>query len=53
MEQGRIIERGSHRELLNLGGAYARMWALQQKEEAKELERAQDVRLTEPIAAVG
>ena len=53
MEQGRIIERGSHRELLNLGGTYARMWALQQEEEAKELERAQDVRLTEPIAAVG
>src|SRR5919109_1009366 len=53
MEQGRIIERGSHRELLDLGGAYARMWALQQEEEAKELERAQDVRLTEPIAAVG
>ena len=53
MEQGRIIERGSHRELLDLGGAYARMWALQQEEEAKELEHAQDVRLTEPIAAVG
>jgi hypothetical protein len=40
-------------ELLDLGGAYVRMWALQQEEEAKELERAQDVRLTEPIAAVG
>jgi ATP-binding cassette subfamily B protein len=53
MEQGRIIERGSHRELLDLGGAYARMWALQQEEEAKELGHAQDVRLTEPIAAVG
>ncbi|HZC01691.1 MAG TPA: ATP-binding cassette domain-containing protein, partial [Gammaproteobacteria bacterium] len=53
MEQGRIIERGSHRELLDLGGAYARMWALQQEEEAKDLERAQDERLTEPIAAVG
>ena len=46
MEQGSIIERGSHRELLDLGGAYARMWALQQEEEAKELERAQEVRLT-------
>ncbi|MFH0351852.1 MAG: ABCB family ABC transporter ATP-binding protein/permease [Chromatiales bacterium] len=53
MEQGSIIERGSHRELLDLGGAYARMWALQQEEEAKELERAQEVRLTEPIVAVG
>jgi hypothetical protein len=48
-----LLTRRRHRELLNLGGAYARMWALQQKEEAKELERAQDVRLTEPIAAVG
>ena len=53
MEQGSIIERGSHRELLDLGGAYARMWALQQEEEAKELERAQEARLTEPIVAVG
>lgn len=53
MEQGSIIERGSHRELLDLGGAYARMWALQQEEEAKELEHAKKVRLTEPIVAVG
>jgi ATP-binding cassette subfamily B protein len=33
MEQGRIIERGSHRELLARQGAYAQMWALQQQEE--------------------
>ncbi len=32
MEGGRIVERGSHRELLAAGGAYARMWALQQQE---------------------
>ncbi|MDP2227312.1 MAG: ABC transporter ATP-binding protein/permease [Moraxellaceae bacterium] len=32
MEQGRVIERGRHRELLELGGSYARMWALQQAE---------------------
>jgi ATP-binding cassette subfamily B protein len=32
MEAGRIIERGTHRELLDGGGAYARMWALQQQE---------------------
>jgi ATP-binding cassette subfamily B protein len=32
---GRIIERGAHRELLEAGGEYARMWALQQQEEAR------------------
>jgi ATP-binding cassette subfamily B protein len=33
LEGGRIIERGTHRNLLELaGGAYARMWALQQEE---------------------
>jgi ATP-binding cassette, subfamily B, heavy metal transporter len=35
MDQGRIIERGTHGELLARGGAYAQMWALQQREEAK------------------
>lgn len=32
MDQGRIIERGSHQQLLTTNGAYARMWALQQQE---------------------
>ena len=36
MEGGRIIERGSHRELLERNGAYAQMWALQQQEESKQ-----------------
>jgi ABC-type transport system involved in cytochrome bd biosynthesis fused ATPase/permease subunit len=36
MEGGRIVERGSHRELLERGEVYARMWALQQQEEAKQ-----------------
>ncbi|MEQ1683241.1 MAG: ABC transporter ATP-binding protein/permease [Burkholderiaceae bacterium] len=30
MEQGRILERGSHAELLELDGRYADMWRLQQ-----------------------
>jgi ATP-binding cassette subfamily B protein len=34
MDHGRIIERGSHRDLLEAAGAYAQMWALQQQEEA-------------------
>jgi ATP-binding cassette subfamily B protein len=36
MDAGRIVERGTHRELLERGGAYAQMWALQQREEAGE-----------------
>jgi ATP-binding cassette subfamily B protein len=34
MEGGMIIERGSHPALLETGGRYAQMWALQQQEEA-------------------
>ena len=30
MEAGRVIERGTHNQLLALGGRYAQMWALQQ-----------------------
>ncbi|MCM5570803.1 ABC transporter ATP-binding protein/permease [Burkholderiaceae bacterium FT117] len=33
MAGGRIVERGTHRELLRAGGEYARLWALQQREE--------------------
>ena len=36
MEQGRILERGTHAELLELRGRYAQMWQLQQsRDEAK------------------
>lgn len=37
MEQGRIIERGTHTELLRLAGVYAHLWALQ-LEEKKSVE---------------
>ena len=33
MDGGRIVERGTHRALLEAGGQYAQMWALQQQEE--------------------
>jgi len=32
MDKGRIVERGTHRELLAQQGLYAQMWALQQQE---------------------
>ena len=34
LDQGHIVERGHHTDLLARGGAYARMWQLQQQEEA-------------------
>jgi ATP-binding cassette subfamily B protein len=48
MDHGRIVERGSHRELLDAGGVYAQMWALQQQEEEAAGDRADDER---PAAA--
>jgi len=30
MDAGTIVERGTHAELMNAGGRYASMWALQQ-----------------------
>ena len=33
MDQGSIVERGTHRELLAQQGLYAQMWSLQQQEE--------------------
>ncbi|MFN7086229.1 MAG: ABCB family ABC transporter ATP-binding protein/permease [Burkholderiales bacterium] len=35
MDHGRIVERGSHQQLLARGGVYAQMWALQQREDEK------------------
>jgi ATP-binding cassette subfamily B protein len=34
LDHGRIVERGTHQELLARGGAYAQMWALQRQEDA-------------------
>ena len=40
MENGRIVERGSHPQLLERQGAYARLWTLQQEERGSELPEA-------------
>ena len=41
MEAGRIVEHGSHTELLRAGGLYAEMWNRQQSEESDRQEAAE------------
>lgn len=36
LDAGRIVERGTHRELIERDGRYAKMWALQQSESGSE-----------------
>jgi ATP-binding cassette subfamily B protein len=36
LQSGRIVERGTHRQLLEAQGEYARMWALQQQQAQAE-----------------
>jgi ATP-binding cassette subfamily B protein len=38
MDAGRIVEQGTHQELLTSAGMYARLWTLQQEEARHELE---------------
>jgi ATP-binding cassette subfamily B protein len=40
MEHGRVVEQGDHAALLALGGRYAEMWELQQKERREAIEVA-------------
>ena len=39
MEKGRLVERGTHRELLEAGGTYARLWSLQQDDAHEGLDQ--------------
>jgi len=50
LEAGRVVERGGHAALIAAGGAYARMWRLQQDEAAVEEER-RDVGFADPRGA--
>ncbi|HVW65492.1 MAG TPA: ABC transporter ATP-binding protein/permease [Nitrosospira sp.] len=50
MDNGRIIERGTHLELLAADGAYAHMWRLQQQEEQAHL-RSPAIPAEEPLPA--
>ena len=38
MDHGRIVERGTHSELLASDGLYSQMWALQQSHESGDQE---------------
>jgi ABC-type multidrug transport system fused ATPase/permease subunit len=40
MENGRVIEQGTHQALLQAAGHYAGMWELQQQEETQQQESA-------------
>jgi ATP-binding cassette, subfamily B, heavy metal transporter len=41
LDEGRIVERGTHGELLRRGGTYAEMWARQQSEVEEQAEAAE------------
>jgi ABC-type transport system involved in Fe-S cluster assembly fused permease/ATPase subunit len=47
LDAGRIVERGTHRELLDKNGAFAQMWALQQQEQAQSAAKV----VVAPVAA--
>ncbi|HTS53054.1 MAG TPA: ABC transporter ATP-binding protein/permease [Burkholderiales bacterium] len=53
MEHGRIVERGTHRALLDREGSYAQMWALQQREEEQLREELETPSRAPAIARAG
>lgn len=53
MDHGRIIERGTHRLLLEREGMYAQMWALQQREAERGRENEQVASAEPAIVSAG
>lgn len=51
MDRGKIIERGTHNDLVNADGTYAEMWH-RQKEAADEIEKIQEIFSGEEIRAL-
>ncbi len=46
LEDGRVVERGRHSELLKLGGKYAALWTRQREQQVKEAEEALEPAVT-------
>src|SRR5262249_53889191 len=40
LDAGRVVERGTHKQLLKARGLYARLWALQQREAEEQVRKA-------------
>jgi ABC-type multidrug transport system fused ATPase/permease subunit len=51
LERGRIIERGTHGELLELGGKYARLWAQSSIEKTVDVDRSEEPVLVDAAPA--
>lgn len=52
LDRGRVVEQGSHEDLLARDGMYAQMWALQRQQSALEEARGRDTRQPVNLVAV-
>lgn len=52
MDQGRIVERGTHRELLANAGTYAQLWELQQEERRRQEESGDATASADRVAEI-